>query len=800
MTMAVLWMVLYPLLRVGWLLLSDRQGILRGETVPWSKSELTWSRSHQNILLPKPSPFQHLLSLIMSDPNDGPHTAPMVLDEMIDNDERISTKVVEKTFDIKVQLPSESRILATTPYTGPNGAGSEVFLADLKSLTLYAARMILQTKDALSHEQILHYGNVGISSSKWVEILTGVVRNDDCILVLSTPETIQFKVIMSRLAHTPPNALFSVVRSSTDPSNASRAWSAAHLALGSWHAKVKRAAMKEAQKAAKNKIQTTLKADANSQMTLQLQKKSTPSLVSPDPKARPGNPSLAGAKRQATEAPSPDLPVTVQPKSIQKVAKDYVQGNIQESRISFKFLIPEKKDTSADVVALNMIADLLQAYQAQDPTVAILPWKITDAETLYPIADHSVVRTMESSKFRLSYADRFRPKTKQNCWFSLAIAHTDPNQHLISGNSSNLASWFDDHDCGAWLCTVQGADDTVPVGELLYGGPFLDVVRVKDQLEKACKKVFPNQEPVRFGCRISKNLDVPMDDGKPRNWMLAENQLIRVEAARGDARKVKHVLYQTINKITDFRKRPGSYNIRYLPDKSQIMSGTKGLTTRVNTLRKHAAVVQSLAIIKSADIKQLDTELNINGTPTSLRSLILSFTFPLCPSSDEPTRTLFHSVDYPSSGPDMGKGVVYFTAYHDQSDIGERLVAILPAYIHSQVWEQAAKEWFYPGALKSLGEVTFGFDDDGNWDGSWSTAEDDLAQDILDEDMGIKFDFENLPDIETQMTLLTTDEASVDTFGTALGAKANTQTQQKESGIPAVARAVATESGDGPAV
>jgi hypothetical protein len=66
--------------------------------------------------------------------------------------------------------------------------------------------------------------------------------------------------------------------------------------------------------------------------------------------------------------------------------------------------------------------------------------------------------------------------------------------------------------------------------------------------------------------------------------------------------------------------------------------------------------------------------------------------------------------------------------------------------------------------------------------------------------MGIAFSFENIPDIETQMVLLTTDEASVDTFGTALGAKAKTQTRQKESGIPAVAQAVATECGDGSAV
>jgi hypothetical protein len=49
------------------------------------------------------------------------------------------------------------------------------------------------------------------------------------------------------------------------------------------------------------------------------------------------------------------------------------------------------------------------------------------------------------------------------------------------------------------------------------------------------------------------------------------------------------------------------------------------------------------------------------------------------------------------------------------------------------------KAWFHAGALQSLGEVTFGFDIEGNWDGTWQTQEDELAQDILDEDMGITF-------------------------------------------------------------
>jgi hypothetical protein len=165
-------------------------------------------------------------------------------------------------------------------------------------------------------------------------------------------------------------------------------------------------------------------------------------------------------------------------------------------------------------------------------------------------------------------------------------------------------------------------------------------------------------------------------------------------------------------------------------------------------------------------------------------------------------KALFHTVDYPSSGSEAGKGVVYFTAYHDQSDIGERLVAILPAFIHQFYDKTAAKAWFHAGALQSLGEVTFGYDMEGNWDGTWHTHEDDLVQDILDEDMGITFTLDSIHDIEKAMNdvTLTTDEASFTSFGTALGAKAITQTQQEESVIPAVANAVAAQSRDGSTV
>ena len=78
--------------------------------------------------------------------------------------------------------------------------------------------------------------------------------------------------------------------------------------------------------------------------------------------------------------------------------------------------------------------------------------------------------------------------------------------------------------------------------------------------------------------------------------------------------------------------------------------------------------------------------------------------------------------------------------------------------------------------------------------------EDDLAQDILDEDMGVTIEFDNMPDTSDNHTLLTADNASVTSFATALIGRSNTHPQQTDSVIPAEALAVATLRGDGLAV
>ena len=281
--------------------------------------------------------------------------------------------------------------------------------------------------------------------------------------------------------------------------------------------------------------------------------------------------------------------------------------------------------------------------------------------------------------------------------------------------------------------------------------------------------------------------------------MLATNQLVRIDVDHGDVKPLKAILYATFNKQHNFKLRPGQYNMRFLPEKNHVRYGNRGRKTRMDTLKKHAVVIKSLTIIKSSDIKRLDEPFSKNGTSYTLRSLLHDLTFPLIPESESsPSRPLFHTMDYPSNGPDAGKNVIYFTAYHNRAETAERLVEILPAFIHFKLGMEAVKEWCYPESLQTVHEVTFSYDNDGNWDGTWSTAEDEVADVVLDEDMDVKIEVENLLDIQSQLVLLTSDDASVGSFGSVSVAHATTPSQQKEAASPAEDLAVAG-NGDGAA-
>ena len=139
-----------------------------------------------------------------------PASGLMETDDLLPNEDRISTKVIEETFDIKLQLPDKAIPLATTPCSGLTGTGNAYLQPNLDLLTPLMAQVCLNAP-MLAEAQLTQCHTVGLSSTEWLKAMTEFSQNrDDLEHALMDLEFIQVKVIFCCLAHTPPNALFQV--------------------------------------------------------------------------------------------------------------------------------------------------------------------------------------------------------------------------------------------------------------------------------------------------------------------------------------------------------------------------------------------------------------------------------------------------------------------------------------------------------------------------------------------------------------------------------------------------------------
>jgi hypothetical protein len=260
---------------------------------------------------------------------------------------------------------------------------------------------------------------------------------------------------------------------------------------------------------------------------------------------------------------------------------------------------------------------MLEAYQKRDPHVVFLPWSFENWASLPPIMDPQALADLRVSAFR-SYTDGFCPKPNKPCWFKMAISSESP-QNLLSNDSSDTSGWFDDNKCGAFLCPVQDSDSTVPLGDLLYSGSFVNLDRVTASIQKWC--LDKCKKTLKFGCRFKRNPDIPKSDS-PRPFLLAETQIVHMEVDSAHAKLLKKVLHAGFN-VCDRgpMMRPGSYGFHFQPDKTQMRPGTDGEVKRHKCFRKHSGIVQKLTLITSFDIKELDRPVVTNGQEYTLQEL-----------------------------------------------------------------------------------------------------------------------------------------------------------------------------------
>jgi hypothetical protein len=103
-----------------------------------------------------------------------------------------------------------------------------------------------------------------------------------------------------------------------------------------------------------------------------------------------------------------------------------------------------------------------------------------------------------------------------------------------------------------------------------------------------------------------------------------------------------------------------------------------------------------------------------------------------------------------------------------------------------------AKKWCHAAAMSIIQDITFLTDEDGNDTGEWSTKEDDMGIDILNEDMGVKLDFSNMELLNYDMddrVLHNADDASAISFRSALGAERTLIDDQMDTEVPGACQA-----------
>jgi hypothetical protein len=151
----------------------------------------------------------------------------------------------------------------------------------------------------------------------------------------------------------------------------------------------------------------------------------------------------------------------------------------------------------------------------------------------------------------------------------------------------------------------------------------------------------------------------------------------------------------------------------------------------------------------------------------TLRQVLLELPFPL--GSTGKKKKLFHSVDFAWSGQYAGLKVLA-TTYLDRVEVASSFLQILPAFVKEFYGEDAVKRWFHHQDEEI--DAKFDYDDSETWLGTWTTSDDLVNQELLDEFIGIPFVLENLSILETdtRRRVLDAEEDSQRTFGMGGGA------------------------------
>ena len=419
-----------------------------------------------------------------------------------------------------------------------------------------------------------------------------------------------------------------------------------------------------------------------------------------------------------------------------------------------------KKNKTANQMAHKLLLQLFQAIKDEDEKAILVPWLKKDSATI-PAILHP--KSFPETFFELkAYVERCRPKKESTCWVKVKVATNLEPVCLTSQTGGSLTSWYDEYESKGFLCGIQESDKVETIGAFLYSGPFIDHHRLTKVIHDELTGKYPTKKWL-VGCRVKKMKEID-EPATSTSYMMADNQLVHLEADASQAKVIHQYVYRRFNHMDNNPGRPGGNLLRYIPAQTYVTTGPEGERDRRGMLKKHQAVLKSLTLLSSDDIKHLDKPAKDSETQNdvTLRVFLSQLTYPLTPKENQKTSPLFHSMDWAVTGIDSGAKVL-FTAYHDRAVTAAKLLGILPAFIKWAVGEEAVQTWIHHQLIEM--QVEFQMDDEGNWTGQWTTEGDKVQKNLLDEELGYKIEFENMDMIEGRgKRMLHADDASARTF------------------------------------
>jgi hypothetical protein len=718
-----------------------------------------------------------------NDPKTPTRRAPVLPSRVDPYKDFTPTLPNDKRYNVLLQLNEEMVALAKKPYLGVSMEDDEDADGCHNDIRFLLQRM---AKIWDINFNIANAG--GLDMACWTQAFCAIATNNPndfpYIEEMPTEDIIKFKVIMSRLSRTPPQVMFGfkIDKGNTPTTNISKAWFAATTSLGSRYIKN-----------AVNFRQTTLafvspnNASPNSSslaaaVTNNATQTNTVSLaagvtgtnpikdaidtlttigttgaaqVSPASQDNQGNRNTATVSPAAATAhaaqvsPSPtntnnsadpsNNGSTIRPNQLQ-----YTIQSVNSIRIVMKVKIPSLKEgKTPNTWFLNHVKEFMTAAKQEDSSVQLLPWKSEDKA-----APGDIISTVAQIPSKLvdfkKYTQSVTPKNNSVCWWKSRWACSDdPANIFLSKADSATKYWFDEHNAGSYRCPVQNSYNVIELGDALYSGNFCNPEYVEASIQLVAETVYGKK--LRFGIRIKKTQEIQADESSksPGSWLMQPNQLLHVEVDKADANQLKNILYACFNKQEDRMKRPGFYPFNFLPDKSQMKTCyASGTQMRKEAYKKHQAIVSNLILIKTTDIKELNTTCTVNGESWSCRKFMMGLRSPITETTGN--KYLFHTVDYAASGQDADACVVYVTAFKDREDLANSAMDILPALVNRQLGMACVKAWFEPTILDDIHDTEFLYDDAGNWLGTWHSPDDNANKQIMEEDLGFTVVLEGL--------------------------------------------------------